>query len=304
MSCHHPLYMIDCGVKENGKRNLIFATQVSANLGLSIEELKARYGDRLVPVPCGHCIGCHLDRSKEWACRCVLESLEYDSNCFITLTYDEVHCPKRLRKSHFQAFMKRLRSAHPDIEIRFFACGEYGSKNGRPHYHAILFNFDFSDRELLSVDGNSRLYVSKELSKLWKYGISSVGELTFESCAYVARYTSKKVGSGFGDEFILMSRRPGLGVKYFKTHKDLIYLSDKIYGPFGASHKASVPRYFDKLAEDASIDLVKVKENRIRIANNLADLQHFLYHKEHTEDLSRISDEIIARRLLSLRRYI
>lgn len=55
MSCSHPLFMIKRGIKPNGKQDLIFATQVPANLGLSMDEIKARYGDKLVPVPCGKC---------------------------------------------------------------------------------------------------------------------------------------------------------------------------------------------------------------------------------------------------------
>lgn len=82
MSCSHPLFMIKRGIKPNGKQDLIFATQVPANLGLSMDEIKARYGDKLVPVPCGKCVGCKLDKSKEWAVRCVLEALDHRENAF------------------------------------------------------------------------------------------------------------------------------------------------------------------------------------------------------------------------------
>lgn len=304
MSCHHPIYMIDRGLKDNGKRDLVFASSVKANLGLSTDELMKRYGDRLVPIPCGHCIGCALDRSREWAARCVLESMEYENNCFITLTYDEEHCPSKLKKHDLSAFIKRLRSAHPDIMIRFFGCGEYGSKNGRPHYHAILFNYDFADKDFLMNDGISNLYTSKELSKLWPYGISSVGDLTFESCAYVARYTSKKVGESRGDEFLLMSRRPGLGIKYFFDKKDILYLSDKIYGPFGGSHRGSIPRYFDKLAEKCGIDLSVVKEKRLNLAQISTVNNRAFLHLEHTEDINSRLDELLAEKLIHLRRNI
>ena len=264
MSCSRPIYMIDCGLKENGKRDLIFATQLSSNLGLSTDELMKRYKDRLVPVPCGKCLGCQLDHAKEWSVRCVLESLDHDNNSFITLTYSEAYCPSKLVKAHLSAFIKRLRARHPEIEIRFFGCGEYGTENKRPHYHAIIFGYDFPDKKLFGHDGLSALFRSKELEELWPFGISSIGEVTIESCAYVARYSSKKTGRGTGDEFLLMSRRPGLAANWFHLHKDQVYLSDHVYGNFGRSHVASVPRYFDKLAEIYGHDLSEVKDENQR----------------------------------------
>lgn len=295
--------MIDRGLKENGKRDLVFASTVSSNLALSADELKRKYGDRLVPVPCGRCIGCALDRSKDWAVRCVLESLSYEKNCFLTLTFDELHVPETVSKKDVQLFLKRLRKSNPGIEIRYFACGEYGSKSGRPHYHLILFNYDFDDKKFYSSDGLSDYYVSESLAKLWPFGMSIVGDLSFESCAYVARYTSKKVGSN-GGEFLLMSRRPGLGSRWFHTHSDLVYVTDKIYSKFGASHIAHVPRYFDKLAEEKNIDLTVVKEDRVRIANNIGDLQRYLYHQAEQEEMNLLSDCLTALKVCTLRRRI
>lgn len=304
MSCYHPLYMIDCGLKENGKRKMIFASSISSNRGLSADELHSRYGDRLVPVPCGHCIGCSLDRSKEWATRCVLESLSYDKNCFITLTYDEAHCPSRLRKRDLQLFLKRFRKSLPGVEIRYFGCGEYGSKGGRPHYHLIIFGYDFDDKVLLSDDGISVLYRSDHLEKLWPFGISSVGELTFESCAYVARYSTKKMSTSRGDEFLVMSRRPGLGSRWFDNHDQLIYLTDKIYSNFGSSHIAKVPRYFDKLADDRGFDLSAVKENRLRIAGIFNSFNRHHYNCYDEIELNGVLEELLAARILTLRRRL
>lgn len=296
--------MINRGVKPNGKADLVFATTVSSNLGLSTDELKRRYRDKLVPVPCGKCIGCRLDNSKQWAVRCVLESLDHECNSFITLTYDEHHVPSKLIKSHLSGFIKRLRATHPEITIRFFGCGEYGSLNGRPHYHAILFGYDFPDKELFSGDGDSALYRSKELEKLWTFGISSIGKVSLESCAYVARYSMKKTTGCHGDEFLLMSRRPGLAANWFLDHQEMIYLSDHVYGAFGKSHSASVPRYFDKLAEKSNIDLTDVKSDRIRRANDFELLFKKLHQNGISEEINKLTESLLLNRIKSLRRYL
>ena len=89
-------------------------------------------------------------------------------------------------------FMKRLRKKYGS-QVRFFHCGEYGDLNKRPHYHAILFGVDFAhDRKLWSQKDGMKLFTSESLEKLWPYGFCTIGQVTFESCAYVARYIMKK----------------------------------------------------------------------------------------------------------------
>lgn len=146
-------------------------------------------------VPCGQCVGCRLERSRQWAIRCVHESKLHKDNCFITLTYNDANLPsdKSLHYRDFQLFMKKLRKQYPDKKIRFYMCGEYGENFGRPHFHACLFNFNFDDLTLWKTQNKQKLYRSKKLEKLWPLGHSSVGTVTFESAAYVARYIMKKV---------------------------------------------------------------------------------------------------------------
>ena len=130
----------------------------------SISFVERKGGDivRSLSLPCGQCVGCRLERSRQWAMRCMHEASLYSRNCFITLTYNNEHLPSdnSLQYPDFQKFMKRLRkrfngvdrSANPDsndqFPIRFYMCGEYGETFGRPHYHACLFNFDFPDKTL------------------------------------------------------------------------------------------------------------------------------------------------------------
>jgi len=98
-------------------------------------------------LPCGKCIGCRLDRSRQWAIRCMHEASLYERNCFITLTYSDEFLPndRSVNVRHFQLFMKKLRKRFGP-NIRFYHCGEYGEKTSRPHYHALLFNFDYTFR--------------------------------------------------------------------------------------------------------------------------------------------------------------
>ena len=147
-------------------------------------------------VPCGRCVGCRLDKSRVWALRCVHEASLHDENSFITLTYAPEHLPSDggLVKEDFQKFMKRLRKKFAPRRIRYYMCGEYGDRTNRPHYHALLFGLDFSDREALPPSASGAdLFTSKTLEKVWGKGFVTVGDVTFESAAYCARYIMKKL---------------------------------------------------------------------------------------------------------------
>lgn len=176
-------------------------------------------------VPCGQCIGCRLERSRQWAVRLVHESKLHEKSCFVTLTYAPEHLPPggTLVPEDLRLFIKRVRHWALPGRVRFFACGEYGDALGRPHYHALLFGVWFSEGALLGGEGAASYWRSDQLSGLWSKGHASFGRVTFESAAYVARYVLKKVtGAGapahYGDrvpEFVRMSRRPGIGQGFF-----------------------------------------------------------------------------------------
>lgn len=74
---------------------------------------------RPIEIPCGQCIGCRLERSRQWAMRCVHEASLHDDNCFVTLTYNDQHIPSDagLRHRDYQLFMKRLRKAYPKKKL-------------------------------------------------------------------------------------------------------------------------------------------------------------------------------------------
>lgn len=178
-----------------------------------------------IPFPCGQCLPCRINRRRVWTLRLMLESYLHEHSSFITLTYSEDNLPydqeyrPTLCKRDLQLFLKRLRKRF-DVELRYYACGEYGEKSARPHYHAILFGlspFDL-DPEWLLYEGKSgrdfHRHRSSPLYDLWQYGIVHVGECSRQSIQYVAGYVTKKLVVNKQDtrqkEFSLMSRRPGI----------------------------------------------------------------------------------------------
>lgn len=147
--------------------------------------------------PCGNCVICRTRRRNEWTIRMILESAYHADSSFITLTYSPEHRPLTLSKRDLQLFMKRLRK-FLSYKVRYFACGEYTPKNHYPHYHAIIFGMSPFDGYLIE--------------KAWPYGFIKIDPCNIHTMRYVAGYVSKKLAHfGDTDEFILTSRRPGLG---------------------------------------------------------------------------------------------
>ena len=225
-----------------------------------------------------------------WAIRICHESSLYDDqhgSSFVTLTYrsleecspeqaeKRLYCPEdmSLKKSHFQKFMRRVRKHYPQ-RIRYFHCGEYGAL-GRPHYHACLFNLAFTDdRYIWKDNGDYPLYRSPTLEKLWPYGYSTIGELNFDTAAYTASYTLKKVTGKNADEhymrwhpetgevywlqpeYVTMSLKPGIGQNFYEKFKDDIWPHDEVPVP-GKGIVQKVPRYYQKLLEVENPDMLE-----------------------------------------------
>ena len=285
MPCYHPLKGYQSReARINGKKSPVVFSPPARDF-------------TVVMLPCGQCVGCRLERSRQWAMRCIHEASLYENNCFITLTYNDENLPYdgSLNKKHFQDFMKRLRKKFSESPIRYFHCGEYGEKNGRPHYHACLFNFDFLDRKFFKEHRGSRLYVSETLDMLWQEkGFCSIGEVTFESAAYVARYIMKKVtgdeaakhyervDTNTGEiinlvpEYTTMSRRPGIGKEWFERFHGDVFPSDSV---IVRGRRCKPPRYYDGIYE------ISDPEEYERLK------------RERREKLNRIYDDTSPRRL-------
>lgn len=256
-------------------------------------------------VPCGKCIGCRIDYSKQWAIRCMLEAQKYKDNAFITLTYDQEHIKTNtivdmstgelleigtLAPQDLTKFMKDLRryyNYHYNHDgIRFYACGEYGSKTQRPHYHIICFNIPIKDKKLFFKNANGdNVYISESISKIWEKGIVSIGKVTWESAAYTARYVMKKMkgpGSeeyykekGIIPEFVRMSRCPGIAWDYYNDNKEKIYENDEIIIAGKKCSKVVKPsKYFDRLFDLESPEaMAAIKAQRKELAQNSMALQ-------------------------------
>lgn len=259
MTCFHPLsaWRSLSEQTEGGKSKIVFSPPAGPSEPLELA--------------CGQCIGCRVARSREWAVRCVHEASLHEDNCFVTLTYDDVHLPENgsLVKKHHQDWLKRLRARYPIKRIRYFLCGEYGTDFQRPHYHALLFGFRPVDLQEQSRSGRFTVYRSAELESTWPFGFSWVGDVTWESAAYVARYVLKKVNGqkawehyvqdvdtetgevvAVQPEYVAMSRRPGLGADWFAdfsgdTDKGYVTVNGRRFG---------VPRAYDRLLEKADLE--------------------------------------------------
>lgn len=244
----------------------------------------ASFSGEPIQVPCGQCVGCRLERSRQWAMRCVHESKLHKKNCVLTLTYDDKNLPDdgSLVKRDLQLFMKRLRKEKGN-GIRFYACGEYGEKSRRPHYHLVLFNCDFEDKRYYKkskVDDN--LYTSAIAERIWGKGFCVVGDVTFESCAYIARYIIDKMTGPKADEwytnpdgvivqseFTNMSRRPGIGSGYFEKYGEEVFTHDSV---IMRGQEVRPPRYYDVKMEEIDPKRMAVLKRKRR--------QKALKHKE------------------------
>jgi hypothetical protein len=256
-------------------------------------------GERL-DLPCGQCVGCRLERSRQWAVRCMHEASLYPDNSFITLTYSDENLPPRgsLLKSDFQDFMKRLRKSIAPKRVRYYHCGEYGEKLKRPHYHALLFGHDFEDKKYFSGKADCSLYTSDSLSKLWPFGFSLSGSVSFESAAYVARYVMKKVTGdrsaehyqGLLPEYTTMSRRPGIGQGWYAKFKTDVYPLDRIAVRGSLTRP---PRFYDNLLarEDRStLELLKINRQKLAV--------HYVTDVLSNGTVIRVSDQDSKRLLV------
>ena len=250
--------------------------------GKIVFDSKKGYADRPLSLKCGQCIGCRLDRTRGWAIRAVHEAQMHPKNSFITLTYNEKNLPNdgeegqppsgTLVVKHWQDFAKKLRKKMGPF--RFLHCGEYGENGLRPHYHACIFGLDFAeDRKPWG-----KLFTSEELEGTWDKGFVTIGELTFDSAAYVAAYCLKKASGDNADarylrvdpetgecwdvkpDYATMSLKPGLGKKWFEKYAGDVYPDDYVVLK---GTKFRPPKYYDLLLEENDPDLLeKMKEKR------------------------------------------
>lgn len=264
-----------------------------------------------IEVPCGRCLGCRMSKAQDWQTRLQHEASQHNASSFLTLTYNDAELPADygLCVRDLQLFMKRLRKwwDHP---IRFFACGEYGDTGLRPHYHALVFGLEFGDLVPWRKTPTGYItYRSAQLEKLWTQGHAEVGTVTSESAGYVARYCLKKVNGDAADdhytrahpftgeinrvkpEFIVMSRRPGIGATWLEKYAGDAFPSDFVV--LDGTRKPVPAYYLRKQAEDYQQDL-KAKRKEKALAH--AD--------DNTPDRLATKEEVLRLRVLNLKREL
>lgn len=290
MSCFHPNYMI----YNNGQLGQFGGKLTQAKIDSKLP------GQEFVPVPCGKCVGCRLDKAKHWSDRMLLEfatEREYQPKkkaLFVTLTYDDENVPwiigtdglpyRSLNPVDTQLWLKRFRKSVWEKyhrRIRFYLAGEYGDHTFRPHYHVIIFGLgmdDLEDAQLYShdVDMDTDLYISPWFDALWSLGQCKLAPACYSTFAYVGRYVIKKqyaadfsrlIYRGRVPPFNRVSRRPGLGADYFASvDSPQVWLSDG-----SQVHQIGVPRIvWDKLhlTDPETYDILKSQQRNIAHERN------------------------------------
>lgn len=299
---------------------------------------------RVQAIPCGQCIECRLNYSREWATRVMLEKQTGynfnlnlgpciprpypDHTCwFLTITYEDEYLPQHtkvntetgeiyrgisLEKRDMQLFIKRLRKHYKGAKIKYISAGEYGGQTLRPHYHFIFFGLPLELDQLKKIGmspTNDPYWKHETLSKIWGNGFVTVGRVTWESAAYVARYTLKKVKGkdntwynmqGMDEEFTTKSQ--GIGKAYFLSYKDKIYQTDSVpvvNKKTGANVKP--PKNFDRMLRELNSDLYdEIKEKR----NEIAQTQEFLIQAQTNltpEERRKISEDRMQQVMKDLR---
>lgn len=331
MSCYHPLLGVpDYDIRTGGYR-------LTKNKKIKYRVIKVDdydndillHDDGVILIPCGKCIGCRLDYSREWANRLILELQYHDSAYFVTLTYNDEHVPisyypdpetgeayesLTLCKRDVQLFMKRLRKAFPNDKIRFYLAGEYGDETFRPHYHAIIFGLHLTDgypwRYNREEGKNFVYYRSPSLERCWSVkdddgvfrpiGHVEYADVCWETCAYTARYVTKKF---YGEEaefyekfqlvppFSLMSRKPGIGRLYYDDHPEMFEYDFLNISTERGGLKFMPPKYFERLYElDFPDEAEQRKETRKAMAKAAIALKLQQSTKSYGEILQTAED--------------
>lgn len=244
-----------------------------------MECFKPRVINHIGTVPCGQCLACLHNRSSHWQTRLKIEYGNSITAYFVTLTYEDTFLPVAengvpvLRPKDVQDWLKRLRKAISPIKLRFYLCGEYGTKTLRPHYHAILFiprceEFDFrsfglkqgvSDSIPSGPEFDIRTFEAfdRTIKATWKRGFTVLAPVSESHFKYVAKYVSSysKLPEFYKDyryrPFSRCSLRPAIGYSfldspvvdfYRRTPRPYIRQGDTI---------VSMPRYYrNKIYDD------------------------------------------------------
>jgi len=257
-------------------------------------------------LPCGTCIGCRAKQAREWAIRIMHETEMHDESWFVTLTYSNETLPENgtLYPKHLRTFFKNLRRDKPQLDISYYACGEYGDTTQRPHYHAVVYGLPLLDKCSLPTRGPNPLWRSETLESYWPHGLSEFSTVTPGSAAYVAGYVRKKVTKKANPdhyirvdpdtgelielekEFSRMSLRPAIGKRWIEKYwadvypRDFVVMNGREFKP---------PRYYDKWMDENHPEIMlqtrikrdeeakNIPESKLRAAEKIHQARSQLY---------------------------
>jgi len=226
--------------------------------------------------------------------RLLQEQRRSTTACFVTLTYSTDHVPitengfMTLDKKAFPGFMKRLRNLN-DGKLKYFAVGEYGTNNKRPHYHAIIFNIDSDKLSVIGDRNGQPQYKCSQIENAWPFGGVDVGSCSGDSIAYVAKYMNKpgRIPQHKRDdrlkEFSLMSKQ--LGSNYLTPQILEYHKSDvsRNYVTLPGGYRKRLPKYY----RERIYDEIHMAEQRSIINQKYSELDEKNrsdFHRKYGDD--------------------
>lgn len=292
-------------------------------LGIRVKEpgeMRPARDARIQYVACGKCMACRLNHGRDWSTRIVHEASQHECSSFLTLTYSDEHLPDppSVSRREMQLWIKRLRKELEPLRIRFFLCGEYGTRGKRPHYHAIIFGYDFAkDRIPWMVQNGNMTYRSPLLETTWPYGHCLIGDLTKQSAGYVARYAVKKASAytknndeylrlsattgefyRVAEEFLQMSTRPGIGFGWLEKYAHDLY-------PSGFAivdgQRVPVPKAYNKKMARTEVDYASLGWKIDEQANRRQDFAE-AHADDDTPERRAVKEELLQLRAQQLKR--
>lgn len=221
-----------------------------------------------INLPCGVCFGCRMDNSRMWSLRMMHEAKFSSSSYFVTLTYRPEALPLygNLNYDHLEKFWKKARHefAFDGTKLGYFACGEYGDKSLRPHYHFAGFDWNITDLRLFKETDHGPYFLSDHLADVWGHGNVIVAQLDWMTAAYCARYVTKKMRGknlrflpdecadpvtgevpSFKVERAFQSQ--GIGLRWYEANADEVWNLDGCL--YNNQYMVTPPRYYFKQLE-------------------------------------------------------
>lgn len=249
MACLNPFWIVNPKYKKlaNGKVPTLDCTYNGAFVN------EYGFDDFMICVPCGKCIECRKRIASEWKCRLLHEH----DNCvrlgqkmhFITFTLSPEYYEQAKADHYFyvRKFLEAYRYKSGGKYPRHFIVTELGEKNGRLHYHGIIFN------PALSAEATMELWPWCEPH------CKFIGYVQPKTCTYIIKYILKPNTWNEINDWYVPRRYVSRGLGKCYCEHPINRLSHnrgngKWYCEF-EGYKCAVPRYYrNHLFDKETID--------------------------------------------------